>query len=239
MIQKKGDYVVYLKNGDMDALGKVKKDIWIVTDIYSDRYQHGVDITATLESISSDKRFSTNTDNLITTAYLQSRNKFRKEYFNSAAYAAYMKEVAVTKSNTFKKEYEAKFTNDKEVGDTNMRSNKTVVKRTTDANVDAAKVGAMVATGRTVNAVVLDKVRDKLPLMARGYADTAFGAVILANIVDFGIKQYFADNAKFNYVSDAMMQAAMVDLMAEFDFEGMINDILSNVSLGDITEQEA
>ena len=131
-------------------------------------------------------------------------------------------------------EYKTKF-----VGDTAMRSNKDMVKRTTDANVNATKVAATIATGRTVNAVLVNKFRKQIPVLARGYADTPLGAVVIANIVDFAVKQFAADNAKFNYVSDAMMQAAMVDLLEEFDFESIMNDVLSGVTLGDISEVEA
>ena len=205
---KNGTHVVYLKNKDISLLGLNKKDIWIVTG-----YVLSLDFLD-IKSISKNKSFQAHPSDLISINELKRIGKFKEEYFIEKAYNK------ITESK--KMSYEGKKMSYKETN---------IVKRTTDANVSAGKVAATIATGKTINALVASKVVPQLPLMVKVYADTAIGTLVIANIVDFVVKQYMADNRKANFASDAMMQAAMVELLAEFDFEVMIEDILSNVTL--------
>lgn len=217
MMIKQGDYVVYLKGGDRKELGYSKKHIWIVESVNRELI---ASLKNTLDNFSG---FSTPVTNLITVSDLIAENRFVSKYFNDQAFNLMHKRLT---NNTI-------FKNNTTVGDTKMAATKNMVSRTTDANVSAVKVAAVIATGRTVNEVIVSKFKNKLPIMVRGYAETPVGAIVIANLVDFGVKQFAADNAKFNYVSNAMMQAAMVDLLAEFDFAAIMNDILANVVISE------
>jgi len=223
-----GDIVVYLKEGSLAQLGKNRKQIWRVTGTTFE------DISL-ISIVDDNKRFITDVENVVSMKAVEAADMDKATYFNGSAWDAYQFKYA--QHNKFKQEYEVRFDNN--VGDTKMKS-KDMVKRTVDANAEASKVAAEIATGRTVTSVVAKQLRNRkvLPLMVRGYADTAIGTVVIANLVGFAVKQFAAENAKFNYVSNEMMQAAMVDLLSEFDFEAIMNDVLSNVSLGDIAEQE-
>ena len=99
------------------------------------------------------------------------------------------------------------------------------------AGGSAAKVAATITAGKTLNALVAKKVVPQMPMMTRGYADTALGRVGIANIADCAVKQFLACNTKANLATNAMMQAAMLELMDTFDLEAIVNDVLANVKL--------
>ena len=110
------------------------------------------------------------------------------------------------------------------------------VKRTVNANVDAAKTAASITAGKTLNKIVADKVTPQLPLMVRGYAGTPLGTVVIANVADFAVKQFMPHNEKANIATDAMMQAAMVELLGSFDLEKIVNEVVSSVELPVVAE---
>ena len=106
-----------------------------------------------------------------------------------------------------------------------------VVKRTTDANVSAAKVAATITAGKTLNNLATQKFVPLLPLMVKGYADTVFGRVAMANIADFAVKQFMPNNPKAQMATQAMMQAAMLELADSFDLEGIVTELVDSVAL--------
>lgn len=209
---KEGDYVVYVKDGNLNTLGQHKRDIWIVRDLGTWNTE------VSLRSIrDKNKTFETDSSNVVSLDTVKAQNLFKEKNFITEAWNKY--------NNTDSNQY---FTESKTM-------NNNAVSRTMDANVDAAKVAATITAGNTLNKVVARQLVDRkvLPILVRGYADTAFGAVIIANIADFAVKQFNVKNPKARLATEAMMQAAMVDLLAEVDFEGIINDVLANVDLGD------
>jgi len=217
---KLGDQVVYYKDARID-LHIASKGIWKVLD-FTDGWCDRV----ILQNISKlDHRFETDTANIVGIDY------FGQDLERCVTKLAYRNcQIKHTYNNEHTEEIKP------------MRTNSTnMVTRTMDANVDAAKVAAQIAMGKTLNAVVAKQLSDRkvLPIMVRGYADTAFGAVVIANAADFAVKQFNIQNPKARIATEAMMQAAMVELLAQVDFEGIINDVLSNVTLGDISEATA
>jgi hypothetical protein len=212
---KRGTYVVYLQNGDTEALGENIKDLWKVGDYDSKRN------TIELKSLSKlDKGFYTNTRNAVPISELINKNMFHKKYFVPAAYEYVV--GSITKTSYSKDNIN--------VGDTQMKTDN-MVKRTTDANMNAAKVAATITAGKTLNAIVAQKVTPKLPFGVKGYADTVFGRVVIANIADFVVKQFMGNNYKANMATEAMMQAAMLELADSFDLEGIVADLVDSVNL--------
>lgn len=204
------DYVVYLRNADLGQLGEHKKGIWKVIDRDADDVM--------LESLHKlDHVFTTNRKNIVQVTQLQRVDKFKQGYINDEAWRAY---AALTFTNTN--------TEDTIV---NSNSKNQMIDRTVTANTNAAKVAATLTAGRTLNSVVAKKIVPQLPFYAKGYADTALGRVVIANIADFAVKQFMTGNDKANMATNAMMQAAMLELAETFDFEGIVEDVLSNVSL--------
>jgi len=126
-------------------------------------------------------------------------------------------------SGTFKQEFQ----NNEE---TKMASKLSKVK---DKNVTAAKGAAAQAAGKILNKTIKEKMKPHLPMMVRGYADHALADVMVANIFSFVADNYLSGDtqAKAQFASEAMLQAAMVDLVASFNLEKLVQDVLSNVEL--------
>ena len=218
-----GDRVVYLKNGITSQLGNTRKDIWKIINITPDAYSDGSS-NFQVESISKPgKIFDSAQTNFVDIEYLRKYGKFKKEFFIEKAYHA-------AKSASYREAYSGSKTESKD-----MSRNDNMIKRTTDSNVDAAKVAATITAGKTLNSLVAQKITPQLPLLVRGYADTPVGRVVLANIADFAVKQFMANNVKANMATTAMMQAAMFELADSFDLEGIVNELVDSVAL-DVAE---
>jgi hypothetical protein len=100
-----------------------------------------------------------------------------------------------------------------------------------DDNADAAKGAASVVAGKAINKAVLEQLKGSLPLMVRGYADTAIGRVIVANLINFAAKNFMEGNSKAEWVADAVMLAAMTEVLESFDIEKMFNEVLDKVNV--------
>ncbi len=109
----------------------------------------------------------------------------------------------------------------------------TSIKKTATAtlttNKDAALLAAKVAVGKAGNKVITKAIKPKLPLMARGYADGVVGSLVAANVAQIAVNQFMPDNRKAKIIADAMVQAAMLDLLGEIDIEGMMDSMLDKV----------
>jgi hypothetical protein len=100
-----------------------------------------------------------------------------------------------------------------------------------DVNVEAAKISAKQEIGGVINDRLIGLVQPRLPLMVRGYAETPLGKAALANLFAAAAVQFFADNDKVALAAEAAVYAAMQDLVQDFDFRGMINDLLDGIDL--------
>lgn len=139
-----------------------------------------------------------------------------------------------TNYDTIYEDKDALKTNEiKQKGSTTMSK---IVNRAKDTNMEAVRVTARLASGRALNTILVEKVVPKLPLMVRGYADTTLGRVALANIVAAALTYYAPNNNKATLVSDAIVQAAMVDLMSEINIEDMIKTFLNSDAATSILE---
>lgn len=120
-------------------------------------------------------------------------------------------------------------TNESEGKSKMAQSIKATAAATVSTNKDAALLAAKVAVGKAGNKLVIQAVKPKLPMIARGYADTVFGSLIAANIAQVAVNQFMPDNRKAKVVADAMVQAAMLDVLGEIDIEGMMDGMLTKV----------
>ena len=99
------------------------------------------------------------------------------------------------------------------------------------ANVDAAKTGARIVAGTIINKRVAALIKPQLPMMVKGYADTALGEAVIANAVAAAIVHVAPGNEKAVLASQAMVEAAMVQFMASFNLEDKIDDLLKGVDI--------
>jgi len=103
-----------------------------------------------------------------------------------------------------------------------------LMKKMLDVNKEAIADGAFLEAGRIATTEVTKRVAPKLPMMARGYVDSPFGRLVVANLAVLGIEQFRGDDAKLKRLGLAMTTAAYQEVMQLIDVEGMIDDLLDS-----------
>lgn len=121
----------------------------------------------------------------------------------------------------------------KQPGESKMKSNMNEIM---SANTNAAQVAAQITAGKTINKAVVAKIKPQLPMMVRGYADSALAPVIAANLISFAVTSFASDNNKAVWVADAMMVAAMSEFMENFNVDKMLAEVLATVDVEVPTE---
>lgn len=105
-----------------------------------------------------------------------------------------------------------------------------------NANKDSAKTATGIVAGNIINQRLAKIVVPKLPLLARGYADTPLGHAALANIVAGALIHFLPTNRRAQQASAAMIEAAMVTFASSFEIESLVDEILDGVAFPEATE---
>lgn len=98
-------------------------------------------------------------------------------------------------------------------------------------NKQAAVSAAVLETGRMANSAAIKLLKPNLPMVVRGYADTAFGKLAIANATLMAVNQFRPESAALQRVSNAMVVAAYQELIQSFDIEGMLDSLCSDNKL--------
>ena len=231
-----GDYVVYYKNGEVDL--DVRKGIWKVTGSSSARK------TVDLKSIANNNKFTTSVDNCLEVKILEHYNVFNNTTITEASLRKYKELIKNTINErddqllaySFNMFDEDRLRNDiKESAKTSTNTTKekemTKMNQVIERNSDAAKTGAQIAAGKTLNTILKDQVVAQLPRKYKKLSKHALADIVIANVASFAVQNFARNNAKAQMAADAMMQAAMVDFISSFNIEKMITDVLANVDL--------
>lgn len=99
------------------------------------------------------------------------------------------------------------------------------------ANKQAAVSAAILETGRIANNTALKMIKPQLPMVVRGYADSAFGKLAVANAVLMAVNQFRPDSAALQRVANAMVVASYQDIIQSFDVEGMLDSLCADGKL--------
>lgn len=99
------------------------------------------------------------------------------------------------------------------------------------ANTDAAKLAAKITVGNVLNENVTKLIAPKLPMMVRGYADSALGKAFIANAVSAALIHFAPTNRNAQLAAEAMINSAMLEFAASFNIEAMINELIAGVDL--------
>jgi len=100
-----------------------------------------------------------------------------------------------------------------------------------ETNKKAVTTAAVLETGRIANNAVVKLVAPKLPMMARGFADTPIGKLALANMVKMALDQFKPDNATAQRLANGMIISAYSELIQSFNIEDMLDELLSNAKI--------
>ena len=109
------------------------------------------------------------------------------------------------------------------------------------ANKSAAVSVAKIEAGRIAVKQAVKLVKPAVPMMARGYLETALGELAVANLFKFAVDNFAPNNDKAKLVADAMLQGAMLGAIQSLNVEQMINDVMDKVDISkfaDVTKSE-
>lgn len=105
------------------------------------------------------------------------------------------------------------------------------IKNTVATNKQAAVSAAVLETGRMANGAAIKLLKPRLPMVVRGYADTAFGKLALANATLMAVNQFRPESAALQRVANAMVVAAYQEVIQSFDIEGLLDSLCQDNKL--------
>ena len=245
---KVGDLVVYSKD-PLKYWEKQRtiKSIWEIEDIEDSIY-------VTLVSNHSNRSFVTSVNNVIPLSKVIKNNMLNKDYIVRISldtfkakytildrfkgfYAKNKKhnsnyEIAIDKQSKLDHQLDAHIYNSYVANDKKLKNKlKDKTMQIVEDNADAAKIAAKITVGKTLNSTLIKQVKPQLPMLMRGYTDSVLADVVIANIANFAVQNFFSDNDKAVYAADAMMQAAMVEFMSKVNIEEILSSLLSGVTI--------
>ena len=250
-----GEYVIYFNGGDISnwITSPVKKRIWLVdaTKGLSARVKN-IDHT----DKGTSEGFVANKSDLLSLEYISNdvlRNekyvnpKSAQIFLNSQGYSyepgLYKKQEYDRQAEAVKENLSAfaagvrSATEKVNKSKTESKENKMNLKRQANVivaqNSEAAREAALLVAGSTLNRVVLDKVTKQLPRKYRKLAQHPLANVVVANLASVAQMNFVAGNEKARIATDAMVKAAMVEVLSTFNIEQMVTDVLDNVNLND------
>lgn len=98
-------------------------------------------------------------------------------------------------------------------------------------NKQAAVSAAVLETGRVANNTAVKLIKPKLPMVARGYADTPFGKLAIANATLMAVNQFKPDSEVLQRIANGMVVAAYQEIIQSFDIESMLESLVSDTKL--------
>lgn len=229
-----GDYIIYFNNSKIAY--PWKKGIWKVTLDSGDMVE--------LLSISNNNKFTTKKEYCINIKFIKQLGFFTTEFITQASLDAYEKLISEEQNDTtiFNGD---NFINihDNIINELNENLLKEEEKMSKfkvlmNSNVNAAKTGAVITAGKTLNGILKEKIADAAPRKYRALIKHPLADVVIANVASIAIGTFASNNYKAKIAADAMMEAAMIELFSSFNFEKMISDVLSNVDLESLVTTE-
>jgi len=101
-----------------------------------------------------------------------------------------------------------------------------------DANKDATKLAAKLSVGKAANQVITSKLTKSLPWYAKLFggkkdlASNPLTKIATAQVVNAAVMHFAPGNAKLEYVANAMLQEAMVDVATNSEvLKGLISEL--------------
>lgn len=100
-----------------------------------------------------------------------------------------------------------------------------------DTNKAVATSAAFMEAGRLANNQVAKLVAKKAPLMVRGYVETSYGKVVIANLLNIAVEKFRPGDEKLEKLSKAMMVQAYQAVLQDFDIEGILEELFENTQI--------
>ncbi len=100
-----------------------------------------------------------------------------------------------------------------------------------EKNITLGTNAAFLEAGRIANNQLSAIAGKKLPIMVRGYTDTALGRLVLANIAMMAAEHFRPGDTRLERLTKAMAVTSYQEVLQQFDIEEMIEGMLSNKTI--------
>ena len=121
------------------------------------------------------------------------------------------------------------------IGALNLNLNKkeepTMMEKIVNTNTKLAQSAAFLEAGRIANNTATKFVSSKAPLMVKGYVDTAFGKLLIANAAAMAVEKFRGTDTRLVKLTNAMITQAYQEVYQSFDVEKMINELFASETL--------
>jgi hypothetical protein len=107
----------------------------------------------------------------------------------------------------------------------------TMFEKIVNTNVTMAQSAAFLEAGRIANNTAAKFVASKAPLMIKGYVETAFGKLMIANAAAVAAEKFRPADKKLARLANAMITEAYQEVYQQVDIEKMLNEMLSSESV--------
>ena len=120
----------------------------------------------------------------------------------------------------------------------NPNSNGGVLGTMLTANTNAAKTAAKMTAGKIALKVAKEKLAPMLPIMVRGYLDTPFGDVLVANMLVVANKYTNGKYKVLGTAAEATTEAAYANLFESFKLDELLSEFESKLTKAGFTDTE-
>lgn len=124
-------------------------------------------------------------------------------------------------------------------GEVKMANQNNKVTAIVTANKTAAQNAAKIEAGTIAINKLAALIAPKMPFGTSSYLKSPLGKVVLANVVNFAVQQYAANNPKAKIIGEAVMDAAALELVQSFNVGAMIDDLIGSVNLTGLVDEPA
>ena len=111
------------------------------------------------------------------------------------------------------------------------KEEKTMFEKIVNTNTVMAQSAAFLEAGRIANNTAAKFVASKSPLMVKGYVDTAFGKLLIANAAAVAVEKFRPQDKKLARLANAMITQAYQEVYQIVDVEKMLNEMLDSESV--------
>lgn len=108
---------------------------------------------------------------------------------------------------------------------------KATVNSVIEKNLTLGTTAAFLEAGRIANNQLSSIASKKLPIMVRGYAETAMGRLLLANIAMMASEHFRPEDNRLRKLTEAMAVSSYQEVLQQFDIEQMIEDLVNNKTI--------
>lgn len=119
-----------------------------------------------------------------------------------------------------------------------LTKEETIMTKIVESNKTAAQVAAYNEGARIALNQITKMVAKQSPLMVKGYLETPFGKLVIANLALAAVQQFRPTDVKLNKLAGAAVSQAYQEVYQTFDIEKIISEFVENSTIKNILDTQ-